>query len=114
VLETPRARDYVPRQRSSRTAEGSVIGPPPRHLAAGGVDPRDSLVAPKVTPPTRRHGWHWLLLVAAILPLLTPLYNRTKPAFWGIPFFYWYQVGCAIVTTLIITFIYLVTKGKAQ
>jgi Protein of unknown function (DUF3311) len=113
VLETPRARDYVPQQRSSRAAERSVIGPPPRHLAAG-VDPRDALVAPKLTPPTRRHGWHWLLVVAGVLPLLTPLYNRTKPAFWGIPFFYWYQIGCAIVTVCIITFIYLITKGKAK
>lgn len=113
MLETPRARDYVPRQRGTRPDDGPAIGPPPRHLAAGG-DPREVILGAKRTPPTRRHGWHWLLVVPVILPLLTFVYNRVTPTFWGIPFFYWYQMSCAIINTLIITFVYQVTKGKSR
>ena len=49
-----------------------------------------------------------------IAPLLTPLYNRMTPAFWGIPFFYWYQIGCAVFNSLVITFVYQVTKGRRR
>jgi hypothetical protein len=111
VLETPRARDRVPGQRPSRAGEGPALGTQPRHLATG-PDPREALFAPKRTPPTRRHGWHWLLVIPIILPLLVPLYNRMTPAFWGIPFFYWYQIACALISMLIITFVFLVTKGR--
>ena len=34
----------------------------------------------------QRTGWHWLLLVPILLPLCTPLYNRTNPQFFGLPF----------------------------
>jgi hypothetical protein len=112
VLETPRARDYVPRQRP-RSGEGSVIGPPPRHLAVG-PDPREIDYGYKPTPPTRRPAFKWLLAIPMVLPLLTPLYNRMTPEFWGIPFFYWYQMGCAIFNCLMITFVYQVTKGKSR
>jgi hypothetical protein len=111
VLETPGARDALPRQRPSRPGEGSVYGTPPRHLAAG-RDPREDIFATKRTPPTRRHGWHWLLVLPMIMPLLVPLYNRLTPALWGVPFFYWYQIGCAIFAMVTITFVYQITKGR--
>jgi len=66
----------------------------------------------KRTPPTRRHGWHWLLAIPGIMPLLVPLYNRLTPAFWGIPFFYWYQIACAIVAMVTITAVFQLTKGR--
>ena len=112
MLETPRARDYVPRPRP-RSGESSVIGPPPRHLAVG-PDPREIDYGHKPTPPTRRHGFQWLLIVPMVLPLLTPFYNRMNPTFWGIPFFYWYQMGCAILNSLLITFVYQITKGRSR
>ena len=66
------------------------------------------------TPPTRRHGFHWLLVIPMCLPLLTFFYNKIEPKLWGIPFFYWYQMGCAIFNSLIITFVYQVTKGRRE
>ena len=32
----------------------------------------------------------WLLLVPFAATLWAPLYNRSEPALWGFPFFYWY------------------------
>lgn len=43
-------------------------------------------------------------LVLLVLPCLTamavPLYARADPRLAGVPFFYWYQFGCLIVTVL--------------
>ena len=64
------------------------------------------------TAPLRRKGFLWLLLIPGGMPLLVPLYNRVDPVFWGLPFFYWYQLACAGVATLVITFVYQVTKGR--
>ena len=33
-----------------------------------------------------------LLVIAIALPLIVPIYARSEPALWGIPFFYWYQM----------------------
>jgi hypothetical protein len=57
-------------------------------------------------------GWHWLLVVPTVMPLLLPVYNRVDPKFAGIPFFYWYQMGCAVLATLVISVVYLATKGR--
>jgi hypothetical protein len=57
-------------------------------------------------------GWHWLLVIPAVMPLLLPLYNRVDPKLAGIPFFYWYQMGCAVLATAVISFVYLMTKGR--
>jgi len=74
-----------------------VLEPPrPRHLAAVPDQKANPFTISTRTPPTRRHGWHWLLVVPVIVPLLIPLYNRMTPTFWGIPFFYWYQIACAL------------------
>jgi hypothetical protein len=61
-----------------------------------------------------RSRWHWLLAVAVLIPLLTPLYNRAQPRLFGLPFFYWSQmafVGLAAATT---TLVYLVTKKRGS
>ena len=83
----------------------------PRHLAGGG-DGIDRPLWSQRTPPSRRHGYQWLLILPGIAPLLTPLYNRREPALWGIPFFYWYQLACAVFSVIVITFVYLMTKGR--
>lgn len=45
-----------------------------------------------------------LTVVLLVLPCLTamavPLYARVEPRLAGVPFFYWYQFGCLIVTVL--------------
>jgi hypothetical protein len=33
-----------------------------------------------------------LILIPSIINLLTPLYNRALPEFFGMPFFYWFQI----------------------
>lgn len=58
----------------------------------------------------RRRRWYWLLAVPAVAPLLTPLYNRIDPVLWGMPFFYWYQLFCAVLAMLILTAIRLATR----
>ncbi|MCW2796351.1 DUF3311 domain-containing protein [Nocardioides sp.] len=51
-----------------------------------------------------------LLLPAAVVPLLVPLYDKTDPTLLGFPFYYWFQfalIPCAAVLTLTA---YLVSK----
>jgi hypothetical protein len=52
-------------------------------------DPRTRDVAPARSD---RSPWNWLLLVAVVVPLLVPLYNRVEPTLFGWPFFYWMLV----------------------
>lgn len=58
-----------------------------------------------------RQGWRWLLLIPIVAPLLVPLYNRMEPQLWGMPFFYWYQIGCAVLAMAVITAVHQLTKG---
>jgi Protein of unknown function (DUF3311) len=70
-------------------------------------DPKDTKYEPS------RSRWHWLLVVPAVVPLLTPLYNRTEPTFAGIPFFYWCQLAFVGLVVGVITLVYQATKGAA-
>jgi hypothetical protein len=107
LLDTSHARDSGPRPRHGPAADTA-----PRHLAAAPVDGRDGPLWHKRTPPDRRKGWQWLLVLPGIAPLLTPLYNRLEPTLWGIPFFYWYQMACGLFSVATITFVYQITKGR--
>jgi hypothetical protein len=60
---------------------------------------------PDTTPPRERSPWHWLLLVAIVVPLLTFLYNDVEPRIAGFPRFYWMQlafIGLGVLVTLIV------------
>jgi hypothetical protein len=63
-------------------------------------------------PPRRTHSLYWLLVIPAVAPLLTPLYNRATPVLWGIPFFYWYQLACAVLAIVIISAVYLANRSR--
>ena len=64
-------------------------------------------------PPARRNrSWYWLLIVPTVAPLLTPLYNRITPVLWGMPFFYWYQLGCAVLAIVVIAVVHLATRPR--
>ncbi len=53
----------------------------------------------------RRSRWAlWLLILPYIALLWVPFYNRTEPALFGFPFFYWYQLLC-VPTTALLTWI---------
>jgi hypothetical protein len=82
-----------------------------RHAATGPEDPRLRGALVK-TAPLRRKGFQWLLIIPIVMPLLVPLYNRIDPTLFGLPFFYWYQIGCGVISTVVISFVYTVTKGR--
>ena len=54
----------------------------------------------------------WLLVVPIAMPLLIPLYNRVEPRWWAMPFFYWYQLACALVAVFVIAVVYLAERGR--
>jgi hypothetical protein len=55
------------------------------------------------THPTRLST---LLLLAPFVALLwVPFYNSIEPAFWGVPFFYWYQFLWVFLTSALIVWV---------
>lgn len=42
----------------------------------------------------------FLLVLPCLTAMAVPLYARTEPRLAGVPFFYWYQFGCLLVTVL--------------
>jgi hypothetical protein len=79
-------------------------------------------VASKIPPPAegqgRRHRpggrshWHLLVVVAVVIPLLTPLYNRVQPQLFGLPFFYWSQMAFIGLAACATTVVYQATKRR--
>jgi hypothetical protein len=66
-----------------------------------------------MAPPARRNrAWYWLLAIPTLAPLLTPFYNQTTPVLWGMPFFYWYQLACALLAILVISAVHLATHPR--
>ncbi|MEV0136547.1 DUF3311 domain-containing protein [Dactylosporangium sp. NPDC050688] len=61
-------------------------------------------------PDQRRRPLYWLLVVPTVAPLVVPLYNRLDPQLLGVPFFYWYQLACAALATVVISIVYLGTR----
>jgi len=60
-----------------------------------------------------RNGWNWwylLFLVEFVIVLWPPFYNKLEPTLIGIPFFYWYQLLCVIISVVITAFVYFVTE----
>jgi hypothetical protein len=47
-----------------------------------------------------------------VLPLLTPLYNRIDPRLFGLPFFYWCQLGFAALAAIIVSIVQLASRGS--
>jgi hypothetical protein len=48
-----------------------------------------------------------MLLVLPYLGLCFPkIYARSLPVLWGFPFFYWYQFGWVITTSLLLAIVY--------
>ena len=49
-----------------------------------------------------------LLLLVFIITLAVPVFNRTGPALFGFPFFYWYQMAAVPVCSLLIFIVFRV------
>lgn len=67
-----------------------------------------------MTPPdtarmaaARRRLVYALFLAVAAGSLWVPLYNRTEPAFIGIPFFYWFQIAWIVVSAAAVAVAYV-------
>ncbi|MQA10027.1 MAG: DUF3311 domain-containing protein [Pseudonocardiaceae bacterium] len=59
----------------------------------------------------RWNAWNLLLLVP-LLTLFTPLFNRIEPRLFGIPFFYWSQLGWVAVGVLCVAVVYRMTRDE--
>lgn len=57
-----------------------------------------------------RHPLNCLLLLPLLVTLYPPLYNRTDPQLFGIPFFYWYQLAVIPVGVLSTLVVYRATR----
>jgi len=51
-----------------------------------------------------------LLLLAAVPPLLVPVYARLTPSLWGFPFYFWFQFLLVIWAALLAAGAYVVAK----
>ena len=61
----------------------------------------------------RRHRWvYWLLVIPAVVPLLVPLYDRTRPTLFGFPFYYWSQLAFIVLAMLAMTVVRMATKRR--
>ena len=59
-----------------------------------------------------RSRWYLLLPVAVVIPLLTPLYNRTSPELGGLPFFYWFQMALVVMGASVTGIVQLATRRR--
>jgi len=48
-----------------------------------------------------------MLLIPCIAALAVPVYNTTETRLFGIPYFYWFQLGMIPVSALFILAVYL-------
>jgi hypothetical protein len=62
----------------------------------------------------RRRGWYVLLLPPFIGTLSVPIYNHARPALFGIPFFYWYQLVWVVVTAGLLGLFVVLTRERSD
>jgi hypothetical protein len=55
-------------------------------------------------------GWYLLFLVQFVAVLWVPFYNSAEPYWYGIPFFYWYQMAWVALGAISTVIIYLATE----
>ena len=63
------------------------------------------------SPSRRRRIANWLtplIFIPFIAVLWVPFYNQLEPELWGIPYFYWYQLGWILLSAALTIFVYLV------
>jgi hypothetical protein len=54
----------------------------------------------------------YLLFLVPFVALLLPFYLRDGPRVAGLPFFYWYQLACLIVSAALTWIVYLVSGAE--
>jgi hypothetical protein len=53
-----------------------------------------------------------LIAIAIVMPLLVPMYARAKPALWGMPFFYWYQLLWVFIAAGLLGVAYVIMRKE--
>jgi Protein of unknown function (DUF3311) len=72
----------------------------------------DSISKPERAATTKRRWWVIILLALPYFALCFPsLYARATPALLGFPFFYWYQFGWVILTSILLYVVYRQLKS---
>lgn len=65
------------------------------------------------TANRRRFRLRYLLLLLPYAGLCFPqLYARNEPVVFGFPFFYWYQLLCVILTSMLLYLYYRLTRRE--
>jgi hypothetical protein len=59
-----------------------------------------------------RSGWHWLLVIPVVVPLLTFIYNSKDPYLLGFPRFYWLQLAFVVLGVATTASVYQLTRSK--
>jgi len=62
----------------------------------------------------RHRGWLWLLLLPCLAILFVPSFNRVDPVWFGIPFFYWYQLAWIPLSAVVIAIVHAATRGRGD
>ena len=81
-------------------------------MSAGTGPPTDPGTRDVAPARSDRSPWNWLLLVAVVVPLLVPLYNRVEPTLFGWPFFYWVQLAFVPLGVLATFLAYRATRRR--
>ena len=63
---------------------------------------------------SRKRFWYWLLLVPCVAVVWVPSFNRIEPAWFGIPFFYWYQLLWIPLSAVVIAVVYVATRERGD
>jgi hypothetical protein len=59
----------------------------------------------------RAWSWWYLLLLLQFVPALwVPFYNSVEPVYFGIPFFYWFQLALVFVSAAVTAIVYFATE----
>jgi len=73
----------------------------------------DSISRPARSTTTKRPWWVVVLLAMPYLGLCFPsIYARATPALLGFPFFYCYQFGWVILTSILLYVVYRQLKSR--
>ncbi|MDP9110897.1 MAG: DUF3311 domain-containing protein [Candidatus Eremiobacteraeota bacterium] len=58
----------------------------------------------------KTRAWYGLLGLPFIGTLIPQIYNRADPAFFGLPFFYWYQLLWVVITSVLLGIVAIATR----
>jgi Protein of unknown function (DUF3311) len=61
-----------------------------------------------------RRAWYALFALPFIGTLVPPLYNHARPALFGMPFFYWYQLAWVLLTAAILGLVVTLTRERGD